>query len=138
MNKQEALNLLKEIAAVDNRKLSQETVDAWYKVIGVVPFDIAQEALHLARADERITYLEPKHIIAKAKVAAEELDRIERLAKAPEPVQKGDPCPTCIHDKCITWCNECCARLNAYHKTHEQIQLQVCGCHEFAMRELVA
>jgi len=138
MNKTETLNLLKEISAVDNRQLTSEVVDAWHKIIGIVPYDIAQEALHLARADERIVYLEPKHIIAKAKVAAEELDRKDRITKGPAPIAKGDPCPTCIHDKCITWCDECCARLNAYHQTHEQIQLQVCGCHEFAMRELVA
>lgn len=138
LNKNECLKLLKEIAAVDNRQLSQDTLDAWYKVIGVVPYDIAQQALHLARADERISYLEPKHIIAKSRVAAEEMDRAERLANpAPEP-DKGVPCPQCIHSVCIADCRECQKRLAAYHKTHEAISMSMCGCVEFAKKELIA
>lgn len=138
MNKNECLKLLKEIAAVDNRQVNQDTLDAWYKVIGVVPYDIATQALHLARADDRINYLEPKHIIAKARVAAEELDRAERLAQQPQQEDKGVPCPKCIHSVCIADCRECQKRLASYHKTHNAISYSVCGCYEFAKRELIA
>jgi len=138
MNRAECVKLLKEIAAVDNRQISQDTVDAWHKIIGVVPYDIAQQALHLARADERIQYLEPKHIIAKSKVAAEEMDRQERINNPQVQQDKGVPCPRCIHEECITFCKECNKRLAAYHKTHSDTPYSVCGCYEFAKKELIA
>ncbi len=107
MLKTECADLLREVAAIDNRTLSQETLQAWYAVIGYLPYETALKALHAARKDERVTWLEPKHIVAYSKE--------DRLAKqdddyfAQEQQQRAlsVPAPQCKHQKSLVSCMPC-------------------------------
>jgi hypothetical protein len=106
MLKTECADLLREVAAIDNRKITQETLDAWYAVIGYLKYDIALNALHLARKDERVTWLEPKHIIAfsrEDRLAKQDNDYLEEMAKA-----VFGPIPYCVHGEVVAMCLPCC------------------------------
>lgn len=111
MNKSEVAKLLDEISAVDNRIVGPEQVEAWHKVIGHIPLDIAQEALVMARRDERTNYLEPRHIITWAKEAAFKLDRQAGRDTPEEPQGQFVPQPKCKHQKGIIDCAECTREL---------------------------
>lgn len=100
--------LLDSIAAIDNRKVTAESLNAWHMVIGQIPFDIAKEALKLAQQDATIKYLEPRHIFGWAKEAAFRLDR-NKVVQAEN--LRGTPEPYCKHDKKIVSCKECCREL---------------------------
>jgi len=108
LKKTETEQLLREMFAIDGRKLDADKLLAWHNVIGGMPLDIAQRALRMARQDERISYIEPKHIIGKAKEAAEAMDREEQRKAKQEPVKKGVPMPTCIHGEALLYCDDCC------------------------------
>lgn len=112
MQKVETIAILEQIAALDNRKISQEVIDAWHNVIGQIPFDIAKEALKLAQQDASIKYLEPRHIFGWAKEAAFRLDR-NKVMQAE--VLRGSPEPTCKHHKKIMSCDDCCRELAKHH-----------------------
>jgi hypothetical protein len=75
-------NLYGLMAAIDNRKPSPEAIAAWHEIIGHLSYDVAREALVLARRDESIGWLEPRHIIAKAKLVeaaiAKTIERCDR------------------------------------------------------------
>lgn len=106
MQKTECAALLREIAAVDNRTLSQETLQAWYSVIGYLPYEVALKALHAARKDERLTWLEPKHIVAFSKedrLARQDDDYLREMSEA-----VFGPVPYCIHGEVIAMCLPCC------------------------------
>lgn len=127
----EAKTLMEEIAAVDGRKLTPETVATWQGILGSMPLDVAREAHKMARRDDRVNYLEPKHIVSWAREAAFKLDR--EKPKAEEKVE-GSPMPICkAHNKGILTCDPCCHRLHKY--------LEVRGLdtlHDFAKREIYA
>lgn len=131
MNMLEAKALMEEIAAVDGRKLTPETVATWQGILGSMPLDVAREAHKMARRDDRVNYLEPKHIVSWAREAAFKLDKDN--PKAEEKVE-GSPMPTCkAHNKRILTCDPCCHRLHKY--------LEVRGLdtlHDFAKREIYA
>lgn len=132
MNINETKQLLDTIAAIDNRKVTVETVQAWHGVVGAIPFDIALEALKLAQQDSSIKYLEPRNIVSWAKEAAFRLDR----NKAPKEVlpERGDPMPTCRdHSKPILTCDPCCHRLYKYSESHGFERI-----HSFAKAEIYA
>jgi len=113
MNKIECRELLSEIAAVDNRKVTQEMLDVWAEIVKHIPLDIALEAHKMARKSEAVNYLEPKHIVSFAKEAAYALDRIKPKAK--EEYKQGDPMPKCRdHNKPILTCDPCCHRMFKY------------------------
>jgi hypothetical protein len=106
MNLTETQTLLREISAVDKRQIDQATTQMWFQILGHIPLDIAREAHILARKDDRIPYLEPKHIIAWAREAAFRLDRKEKKIEAPV---NTSPEPVCkAHQKKIMSCAECC------------------------------
>lgn len=137
MKIQETEILLKEMFAIDGRILDAERIKAWHNVIGNMPLEIAQRALRMARQDERIGYVEPKHIIGKAREAAEALDREEERNKVKEPVKKGDPMPSCIHGKGIVWCDTCCHALHKHHqKHHAHLAYGDDKCYEYAKENL--
>lgn len=121
MNKIETKALLDKIAAVDNRKLTPEAVEAWHDVIGFMPYDIALAALALARKDDRIQWLEPKNIVSWAREAAFQLDRQEQKPE-PQPY-KFAPQPTCrAHNKKILSCDPCCHEMSKQrHLTDAQL-----------------
>jgi hypothetical protein len=105
----ETTELLRSIAAIDNRKVNDEVIQAWHQILGQIPFDIAKEALKLAQQDASIKYLEPRHIFGWAKEAAFRLDR-NKVVEAE--VLRGSPEPTCKHDKKLLSCKECCRELS--------------------------
>ena len=112
MNKSEVAQLLDEIAAVDNRKVGPEQVEAWHGVISQIPFEIGREALRLARKDERTTWLEPRHIVSWAREAAFKLDRESGRNIPKEPQGEFVKQPNCrAHNKPLISCDACCDRL---------------------------
>ena len=138
MKIQETEVLLREMFAIDGRILDADRIKAWHNVIGHMPLDIAQRALRLARQDERIGYIEPKHIIGKAKESADSLDREERVkqAKLAKPIVKGAPHPVCIHGHLLLECNTCCHVMHLEHEKHKDRELNSELCHKFA-KEMV-
>ena len=132
MNMREAAELLKEIAAVDNRQITPEKVAMWQGILAGIPLEIAREAHLLARRDDRVTFLEPKHIYSWAKEAAFKLDK--QKEKQPEPEVKYSAQPTCReHGKLILSCDPCCHRLNKY-----MVARGVDTLHDFALKEIYA
>lgn len=111
MNKTEVKLLLADVAAIDNRRVTEETITAWTAVLGHLSLPIAQKALVLARQDEKVDYLEPKHIVARARDARMAIDR-SAADRAEEASWRSDPEPICVtHDTRITKCQPCIALL---------------------------
>jgi hypothetical protein len=128
----ETKELLEEVSAIDGRKLTPETVAAWQGILSTIPLDIAKEAHRLARRDDRVSYLEPKHIFTWAKEAAFKLDR-EKPKVETTPVTYT-PQPVCReHQKPILSCDPCCHRIYKYNELQGSQKL-----HEFAKREIYA
>ena len=115
MNKAETKTLLDAVAAIDNRKITQPVLDGWYDILKQIPIEIALEAHRMARKNESIGYLEPKHIFGYAKEAAYQLDRDKPKEK--EEVLRGDPMPACQHKLPIFDCKPCCRTLGQYLDT---------------------
>jgi hypothetical protein len=117
MNKAETGQLLLAVSAIDNRKITQETLDGWYDILKHIPLDVALEAHRMARKSESVGYLEPKHIVSFAKEAAFALDRA--TPKPKEAPIEGDPMPICKdHNKPILTCDPCCHRLFKFSEAH--------------------
>jgi hypothetical protein len=111
MNKSEVKLLLADVSAIDNRRVSEETVVAWHAVLGHLSLPVAQRALVLARQDEKVDYLEPRHIVARARDARMSIDRGPE-ARAEEAKWRSDPVPVCIpHKTQIIDCQPCIALL---------------------------
>lgn len=107
----ETKEIIRQVAVIDNRKVSQEVIEAWHVVIGAIPFDIAKEALKLAQQDPTIKYLEPRSIVSWAREAAFRLDRQQ---PKPEPAEfvKVDQ-PFCrAHQLPVLSCKPCCREMN--------------------------
>lgn len=131
--------LLREMFAIDGRILDADRIKAWHNSIGFMPLDVAQEALRMARRDERINYIEPKHLIAKAKEAALELDRQEQQKELKEQSKfEGVPCPKCKHEIALIECNDCCRALAQNHKKHSHLKYGDEFCDELLRTELLA
>lgn len=131
MKKTECAELLKEISAIDNRQVNVETVEAWFAIIGHIPVDIAKQALHLARKDDRINYLEPRHIVSWAKEAAYKLDREQGNLSA-EPVNSV-PQPICReHGLGIMDCKPCCRAMKHLADADKNTALRYAKEHIFA------
>lgn len=113
MNRLETERLVRKVAVLDNRTVNDAVIDAWYDVVGHVAYQVAERALIKARQDPNIQYLEPKHVVAKAREAIIELnDEARQLARTAEDEGRADPEPICRdHQARITTCRECCARL---------------------------
>ena len=112
MNNAETAELLREVAILDNRKVSQDLIDQWQSILGHIPLDIAREAHKLARKDERVTYLEPRHIVSWAREAAYKLDRAKGNTVPEELEGKSVPQPKCReHSRPIMVCDACCRKL---------------------------
>ena len=118
----ETQEILRRVAAVDNRKVTAETVEAWNSIIGRIPFDIAKEALTLAQQDSTIKYLEPRHIVGWAKEAAFRLDRAKPKPAEGE-FQKVDQ-PLCrAHSLPIMSCRPCCRQMSQQDLNPPQLLL---------------
>jgi hypothetical protein len=109
----ETKEIIRQVALVDNRKVSTDTIEAWHNIIGRIPFDIAQEALKLAQQDASIKYLEPRHIVAWAKEAAFRLDRHKPKAPQQEFVKVEQP--NCrAHGLPVLSCRPCCREMSKH------------------------
>lgn len=131
MKKTECAELLQEISAVDSRKVNVETIEAWFNIIGHIPLEIAREALHLARKDDRINYLEPRHIISWAKEAAFRLDREQTptISHMPDSVRQ----PVCRkHGLPIMECLPCCDAMKHLAYADKNATLRFAKEHIFA------
>lgn len=141
MNLKETETLLREMFAVDGRKLEAEKIAAWKESLGGMQLDVAQTALRAARADSFINFVEPRHLWAKAKSAAQELDRLAQQStmKEEEANKQYAPCPTCVHGLSLLACNECCRTLMNFHDSHQN-EYGDCGesCNNFAKQNLLA
>ena len=112
MNKIETKQLLDEIAAIDNRQVTPEVIEAWHAIIKHIPLEIAQEAHRIARRNEQISRLEPKHILGRAQEAAYSLDRQKPKVDYERPIDVA-PQPICReHKKKIMTCDPCCRKLS--------------------------
>ena len=132
MNKTEIGELLLAVSAIDNRKITQQTVDGWTDILRHIPLDIALEAHRMARKNESIGYLEPKHIISFAKEAAYALDRAK--PKVEEKPLASFPMPKCRdHGKGILSCDPCAARIykftqeHGFDRVHEWAKAEIYG-----------
>lgn len=131
MNKAEVKLLLADVAAIDNRRVSEETVNAWSGVLGHLSLPVAQRALVLARQDEKVDYLEPRHIIAKAREARMAIDR-SAADKLEEASWRSDPEPICVtHNSRITRCDTCCALLDKHTRS-----MSIEARHRWAMENI--
>jgi hypothetical protein len=113
VNRLETERLVRKVAVLDNRNVNDAVIEAWYEVVGHVAYEVAERALVKARQDPNISYLEPKHVVAKAREAIIELnDEARQLARAAEDEGRADPEPICRdHRRRITTCADCCNRL---------------------------
>lgn len=141
MNKNECKQILEFIAAVDNRELTIAKLDAWFEVIGWLAFDVARQAVVLARQDSSIGWLEPKHVLAKAARVSEMADteaRRERsLREEQTPRQLTDP-PKCAHDKNVVMCRPCTTWLWRNHKAnHPGADIGDRACFELVTRRQI-
>ena len=131
MNKTEVKLLLADVAAIDNRRVTDETVNAWFAVLGHLSLLVAQRALIMARQDEKVDYLEPRHIIGRARDARMFLDQ-SAAGTSVEDSWRSDPEPICVpHESRITKCDKCCALL-AKHTESMTIDAR----HRWAMQNI--
>lgn len=141
MNLRETEQFLRDISAIDGRQVTAERIKNWQAILENVPLDIAEEALKLARRDATIDYLEPKHIIAKAKQWAEQQDTEQRRQQAMNPAKReftGIPAPNCIHGSTLPSCNTCCHQMHKFHERHPEHDYGDKLCIEFARENLYA
>lgn len=109
MNLNETKAILKDVALIDNRKLDEAVAMAWHAVIGHMQFDVAKQALILARQDASVGYLEPRHVVQWGKEAS---FRMQRDKTTPAEALEGIPEPLCAaHRLRITSCRFCCHRM---------------------------
>ena len=113
MNIAQSKQILEEVSVIDNRKLSNELVSAWHKIIGHLDYSVAERALLLARRDPNISYLEPKHVIAKVRDATIELNDELRADIAEAENAVAEDMPVCRHHMLpIMKCDDCCRLLS--------------------------
>lgn len=112
MNKTEIIDLLELVAAVDGRKITEITIQAWLMPLQDVAFGDAIAGLNLCRKDASIGWVEPKHIYAKSKeIVSRRKDDEEKVERAKE-VRSGVRCPNCKHDIAIVNCQSCCREMS--------------------------
>ena len=129
MNISETRELLQDIAAIDKRNITPETIQAWHSVLGNLSLEVAREAHRLARKDLSINYLEPRHIYGWSKEALSVLQRNQ--PKEPEPQRPSTPEPNCRNHKTrITECKPCIKELG------KQTQLNTEQLHAWAVANI--
>lgn len=113
MEKVETAQILEFLSLTDNRKITPEIILAWHDLIGHLHFDTAREAAHVAKQDDKINWVEPKHVLGKARIIIDrqmdEKRRAEGLIQTPKVT--GQPIPLCEHGKGIVYCGPCCVAL---------------------------
>jgi hypothetical protein len=113
MNKLETQALLTLVSTLDQRKVSEDVVESWARILVNANPVHARIAVDEHFATKPETYLIVGHVVAGAKKQAErEASGVESQQRSLEESDwKADPCPICIHDVAIVRCDECCATL---------------------------
>jgi hypothetical protein len=110
MQKTETAELIEFLSLVDGRKITTEKIMAWHELIGFLDYPVAKQAVIEAQRDSAIQYIEPKHILGKAKAIKDKMKaeqaREEQFKE--KPVINGSKMPRCQHGKGILFCDPCC------------------------------
>lgn len=111
--------LLKQMATVDNREVTANTISTWYDILleidtnETVSLADLLEALKECRKDTTVKWVEPRHIIARVKnIIAKRLEAEASIERKAAIGAEGVPCPECEHDKLIINCMPCAKKLN--------------------------
>lgn len=106
----ETASVIEFLSLTDNRKITEDGIKAWHELIGHLDADVARRAAAMAKQDEKIDWVEPKHIVGKARIVLERMDIEERRARLGEPLVKsvGVPMPLCEHGRGLVHCRLCC------------------------------
>lgn len=110
MQKTETAELIEFLSLVDGRKISSEKILAWHELIGYLDYPLAKQAVIEAQRDSSIQYIEPKHILAKAK-SIKERQRTEEAREEQfkeKPLAFGTRMPKCQHGIGLLLCDPCC------------------------------
>ena len=108
MKKTDTATVLEFLSLTDNRKITEDRILAWHDAIGHLDFEIARSAVTEAVRDDSISWVEPKHILAKARLVLERLE-VEKRREQPLPERKlGDAMPVCEHGLGLLYCLPCC------------------------------
>jgi hypothetical protein len=116
MQPTEVMQIVNLIVAADGRTPTEQMYGAWTLTIGHLTFDLAREAAIEAMRDEKIRYVEPKHVLSKVNRIREVLEQNRRREMALEEkvVTEGKPVPICRdHGKGVIHCKPCA------HKAYE-------------------
>jgi hypothetical protein len=121
VNKVEIAKLLARASAVDNRIITEESVQAWFELLSNVPYEFAVAAVneHFKNSTE---YLLPAHIVAGARRARDRAERDQRVKDALDPGSKRNlelqsaesdrqnGIPQCEHGISLVRCMPCCTK----------------------------
>jgi hypothetical protein len=110
MSPEETRQIVEFVYATKGTEPTERTFAAWHLVIGNLSFDTARQSAIMAMQDEAITYLEPKHLLAKATKMKEAAEAEQRKQKAIafQASEKGAEMPLCAHGKGLLYCDPCC------------------------------
>jgi hypothetical protein len=113
MRLSDVTQILHYLAIVDNRNVSDSAAEVWHEIIGHLDFETAKEASLLARQDPAISWIEPRHILAKARQVKEtQLTNQRRETAQTLPSEKpGQPMPKCKHGRGLLYCGPCCHQI---------------------------
>jgi len=110
MLKTETAELIEFLSLVDGRKISSEKIMAWHELLGFLDYPVAKQAVIEAQRDTAIQYIEPKHILGKAKAIKDKIKaeqaREEQFKE--KPVVNGSKMPKCQHGVGLLFCDPCC------------------------------
>ena len=115
MNKLETERLVRKLAVLDNRTVNDGVVEAWYELVGKLSYEVAELSLLKVRQDASISWVEPKHVLAKSRDAITEInDARAKAEKQAEGEYKSSPQPKCLaHGLLIVSCVDCCKLIAA-------------------------
>jgi hypothetical protein len=110
MQKTETAELIEFLSLVDGRKISSEKILAWHEVLGFLEYPVAKQAVIEAQRDSAIQYIEPKHILGKAKSIQDRKKSEEQRAEQfkQKPLTFGSRMPKCHHGIGLLLCDPCC------------------------------
>lgn len=110
MQKTETAELIEFLSLVDGRKISSEKILAWHEVLGFLEYPVAKQAVIEAQRDSAIQYIEPKHILGKAKSIQDRKKSEEQRAEQfkEKPLTFGSRMPKCQHGIGLLTCDPCC------------------------------
>lgn len=101
MSPEEIRQLLGEVAAIDNRRLSPETVNIWHSLLHGFTLPECRDALATHRRNAPDVWLMPGHLVA---IIRRKTAFANRTPTCPHGVRVGDWCHDCAHP---TGCPAC-------------------------------